>query len=374
MKSLVRSCLISGMLIGAAPGIVLLLPSIAMAAQRTACLVLIAIGSSLGLVIGLTLDTVAQIKRAPNNKSVIDWLFNTESINQSAGMSFASKAICMYFIVATLLLFGCLKLPTTEYQAWSFTADKPKIEFYQRPPSTAEIFWRVCVTFAIVLAVSTSIVIHRRLFRYKQPIDIDCTATEETATMKSATAGYWIGKRTILVCGVLLCAVFGWLVWKLAAAREQQQIVAELLKLGGSIAYDFEANSGPFQQNGRPPEPAWLVKIVGIDFFHDVVQVYFYDERPVAYTGNEITPRLRHLTHLQSLFFCNGIFRDEDLRDLDGLNSLEHLGLQNNGFTDNSVETIAKLAGLKEIYCELSSISNDGKRRLQQLRPSVIVH
>ena len=300
-------------------------------------------------------DSVPQIKRA--------------SVNQNSGKRFTSRAMCIYFVIATVLLFGCLKLPVTKYYAWSLTANHPYIEFYQRSPSTAEIFWRVCVTSTLVVAAFSSILILKRLFRRKQPIDSYCTATDEATSTKSASARYRFKKRMILVC-VLICLFFGWLAWRFAAAHGQQQIVAEVLQLGGSIAYDFKANSGPFQQNGPPPEPAWIVKFLGVDFFHNVVQVDFYPGQPVPKSGS--LPQLRQLTRLRLLELC-GEFHDEDVGGLVGLKELESVWLGSQGITDASVESIAKLSSLKSIRMSGSGVTADGKRRLQQLLPNLFI-
>lgn len=113
------------------------------------------------------------------------------------------------------------------------------------------------------------------------------------------------------------------------------------------------------------------MKVLGIDLFHNVVQVDLYPERPPTKTVNALLPQLRHLTRLRSLALSDGEFHDEDIKSLVGLNDLEYVWLDSKQITDASVETIAELSSLRRISVELSA---NGKFRLRQLRPNLYVY
>jgi hypothetical protein len=183
-----------------------------------------------------------------------------------------------------------------------------------------------------VVAVFSSILILKRLFRRKQPIDSYCTATDEVASMKIVTARNRFKKQMILVC-VLICTFFAWLAWRFAAAHGQQQIVAEVLQLGGSISYDFEPNPGAFQAKLPPPEPAWIVKLLGVDFLHNVIQVDFYPGQP-----DEVRPS----PHRANSHGACWNFVASSMTKMSKpcrIEELESVWLGSQGITDASVET-----------------------------------
>ena len=63
--------------------------------------------------------------------------------------------------------------------------------------------------------------------------------------------------------------------WKFEKVRRQREVVAWVLNSGGRVMYDYEhAESGfGIVRNPQPPSPKWLIELVGIDFFADVVFV-----------------------------------------------------------------------------------------------------
>jgi hypothetical protein len=223
--------------------------------------------------------------------------------------------------------------------------------------------------------------------------------------------------RTCLLVVTLFGLCLG---WKFGEAREQRHAVAELLRMQIGVDYDY-----PNQHLGvEPPEPAWLIKLLGVDFFHDVVGVNNtrflngdYDEKL------DRTPAFRAFARLPKLRMINLAqlpVNDDDLRQLAGLSklhvvwflapstatgagfegwrsretmesillgsspisdggiqqiaefkSLTDLSLNNSEVTDASVDAIARLPKLTAVWLEGAKISPQGARRLQELRPGL---
>lgn len=250
MKSLAHSRLISGMLIGAIPGGLLLLFSMAEISQRTACLILIGVGSTLGLLAGLAKDIEPQIKWVPDHRLRRTWRsVSVQFIRNRLRHGFGSQSLSIFLVCATVLLWGCAKLPVTKYWSWSLTVDKPALEFYQRSPTTTEILRRVKFTSAVTVGAWIGMAMLRVLIlRNQQGFISDNMMLPETADVAIAVYQRRFRRRTILLPFVGICMCTGWLAWNLRAANQQHQIVSLVFQLGGGVSYDFEANP----ELGRP--------------------------------------------------------------------------------------------------------------------------
>ena len=67
-----------------------------------------------------------------------------------------------------------------------------------------------------------------------------------------------------------------WFAVRMKRARQQEEAVEEIKKLGGQVQYDYEVQkSGNRLPGGGPPGPAWLRNLLGEYFFAAVVLVSF---------------------------------------------------------------------------------------------------
>src|SRR5687768_8422684 len=81
--------------------------------------------------------------------------------------------------------------------------------------------------------------------------------------------------RGLLVL-VAVCSV--WLGIAFHRAREQSQAVAAIQASGGFVYYDYHIVDDAPEPSLTSTVPGWLLENLGIDFFHDVVDVTF-DEK-----------------------------------------------------------------------------------------------
>jgi len=236
--------------------------------------------------------------------------------------------------------------------------------------------------------------------------------------MKSRPQRRWFqySLRTFLLIVTLICV---WLGWRITAARQQRLAVAAVRELGSGIEYDFDKNDQEVDRH--PSEPAWLMSIFGVDFFHDVVDVDLTEgSTPKPKDFDSLRPHLRYFPRLQYIVLSHCKFDDRDFQylasfqDLRGLwlrneaqiggvgfrfvtnlkrfnwlmmedvpitdegveeiknvASLEQLYLQNARVTDASIESLVKPAKLNVLDVRGTSISSDGVRRLHELRPNM---
>jgi len=75
--------------------------------------------------------------------------------------------------------------------------------------------------------------------------------------------------KSLLILVFVVALPCAWLAWKLDLKRRERAAVAEVKKLGGRVAYDWE---DPFSED-EPPGPRWVRKLLGDDFFAHVVTV-----------------------------------------------------------------------------------------------------
>jgi hypothetical protein len=92
----------------------------------------------------------------------------------------------------------------------------------------------------------------------------------KTPTTRSPRKYLRFSLRSLLVLIVLFA---GWLGWIVHRARAQRDAVAAILKLKGTVKYDFERKDGRNLPNGKPWLPSWLAGLFGIDYFAHVTQV-----------------------------------------------------------------------------------------------------
>ncbi len=76
--------------------------------------------------------------------------------------------------------------------------------------------------------------------------------------------------RTLLVVVTLFAIPCSWLAVKIRQAKRQQEAVAAIQKLGGSVIYDWPAGWKPARNVKPPPGPVWLRNLLGVDLFQTV--------------------------------------------------------------------------------------------------------
>ena len=146
--------------------------------------------------------------------------------------------------------------------------------------------------------------------------------------------------RTLLIVVVLLSVALGWFALKMREAERQRQAVEAISEAHGWFYYDYELDeSGRLMQGQERPAPAWLRKLVGDDFFADVVRVSLPYRRRV---DDVFLKRLMALTGLRSLRLSGTQVTDEGLKHLEGLTKLEHLELDGTEVTDEGIEELRK--------------------------------
>jgi hypothetical protein len=160
---------------------------------------------------------------------------------------------------------------------------------------------------------------------------------------------------------VAVALAFAWLATEMKAAAKQQDVVAEIKKLGGGVGYDYQC--GPGGTAPKPPEPAWLRRLLGDDLLVNVVEV--------GLANSEISDadleRLKGLPQLQPLWLNGRKVTDAGLKHLEGLSKLQDLDLNGSKVTDAGLERLKGLTQLRVLGLGYTKVSDVGLEYLKGL-------
>ena len=166
--------------------------------------------------------------------------------------------------------------------------------------------------------------------------------------------------RTFLIVITILTVCFGWWVYR---AERQRAAVRWVKENGGTVYYDFEFDSeGVFAQNRQSPVPEWLLNILDVNYFSNVV--YLNISGPQV---TDLTP-LADLTNLNTLAFIRTPI--SDLKPSTGITNLVWSSLQDNANQVSDLTPLAGLTNLKGLYLFLTQVSDEEIVRLQQALPN----
>jgi hypothetical protein len=146
--------------------------------------------------------------------------------------------------------------------------------------------------------------------------------------------------RMLLVVTAVLAL---WLNFQLDRARRQQAAVKAIQAYGGMVRYDFEPEDPKLRK--PPPEPKWLVDLVGVDFLHNIEAVNFNCQ----FKDGQRVENSRETADIL-----------QELQDLPGLKSIMIQGSQ---ATNESMKTVARLDSLEELWVFTHYFMEGNKQR-----------
>jgi len=175
---------------------------------------------------------------------------------------------------------------------------------------------------------------------------------------------YQFSLRTLLVFVLLASVGLSWFAMKLHQARKQREAVEAILKAGGWVTYDFElADTGTLTPGAEPPAPPWLRKVLGDDFFRDVVRLHVSGPG----CGDAELEHLEGLTKLEEVSLSFAQVTDAGLAHLEGLTSLEVLELTGTQVSDAGLQHLRRLTRLRALSLEGTQLTDSGLEHLKGL-------
>jgi hypothetical protein len=167
--------------------------------------------------------------------------------------------------------------------------------------------------------------------------------------------------RTLLFFVTFCAVVCSWCAVKMQQARNQQEAVEAIRRLGGSVRYDYEGDAETAEK--PPPGPAWLRGLVGVDFLANVVEASL--DRPQikdADLGN-----LKGLRHLQGLSLAGTKISDTGLMHLRGFSDLQALSLAGTQVSDAGLIQLNEMTRLQGLSLLNTRITDAGLVHLRKM-------
>ena len=144
--------------------------------------------------------------------------------------------------------------------------------------------------------------------------------------------------RTFLLA---ITALAVWLGVEVNRVRRQREAVEAILAAGGTVHYDYQTDpSRSFTPDAEPAAPRWLRKLIGDDFFRDVVDVDLNRTR----INDELLIRLNDLPKIKRLNLAYTSVSDAGFERLSGLRHLRGVILGETRVTDRTLAHLAKHA------------------------------
>ncbi len=169
--------------------------------------------------------------------------------------------------------------------------------------------------------------------------------------------------RTLLIAVLLLALPLSWIAMRMEKARRQREAVETIAELHGMVWYDYHEILGDFAEH--PPIPSLLLKLLGDDFFSDVVGVAFFGDS----LGDDDLKVLGTLPHIDFVILAGIPITDNGLRHLDGLPNLRCLVLEGSTISDAGLSQLEKLTTLTSLDLTGTKISDEGVRKLVDALP-----
>lgn len=165
--------------------------------------------------------------------------------------------------------------------------------------------------------------------------------------------------RTLLIAVLALSLPLSWFAVKMSRARRQREAVDAIERQAGQVTYDWEIT---VRRGGQRPYPDWLVRLLGEDFFFDVVQTRF----PSGFPRHEATC-WKNLVNIKRLYLDDSEVTDTELVHLKGLKRLENLGLKGTQITDTGLVHLEGITGLRALTLDRTQITDAGLVHLKKL-------
>jgi hypothetical protein len=153
-----------------------------------------------------------------------------------------------------------------------------------------------------------------------------------------------VSLRSLLLLTTILAI---WLAYVSNRARQQRVVVERLNELGARIEYDFQQNAQRAGKIGTgPPGWPWLRKLIGDEYFQDVVSVH------VIATSEEDLQAISKLTRLEKLVLDRSNITDASLLHLRNLKRIDFLSLRVPDLTSEGLGHLENMRKLRELILE----------------------
>lgn len=228
--------------------------------------------------------------------------------------------------------------------------------------------------------------------------DVNREGEKNWGDSRSKLRWYQFSLRTLLIVVTLFAVACSWFAVKWQQAKRQKEAV-DALGIPPSVIYDYEYDPAIHYRKDNAPElkPTWLVNLLGIDFFANVVSATAIDDADLQRLQSlpklqylELTPQkpgqftemaAQSLAEMKALrrisFGCHIVtgmidvgtseMIDEDFRILAGLRQITELDFGDGGgaITDEGMKHLTGLSNLTTLNLRCTQITGLGLENLK---------
>jgi hypothetical protein len=190
--------------------------------------------------------------------------------------------------------------------------------------------------------------------------------------------------RSLVILTVAIAVPCSWLTAEMKAAKDQMEAVAAIQppafgvtpSSGIGVRYWFP-QIDDIGHEGPAPEPEWLIRRLGTDFFHDVTLDVFHNKDPKKATDEQILKNINGIPRLKRITFFDDNVGGDGLPSLAKFRHLKFLEFYCSNIADRDLVYLKDLQELESltIGCERvndnispTAVSDDGPRHLAGLK------
>ena len=173
--------------------------------------------------------------------------------------------------------------------------------------------------------------------------------------------------RTLLVF-TLVCAIgSAWVAHRMVRKRKERETVETIIRFGGRVYDDYQEEVGEAPVfDPEPSGPVWMRKLLGENFFSEVVGVSL-PSYPVNTPTDAELRGLRGLTQLQLLDLASTYITDVGLVNLNGFIKLQTLDLRQTNVGDGGLTNLEGLTQLQTLNLWETKVTDVGLTHLKGL-------
>jgi hypothetical protein len=193
-------------------------------------------------------------------------------------------------------------------------------------------------------------------------------------TFSFARRHFRFSLRSILIVVAIMAIFFAYLSVQIKRAKEQKAGVEAIQRLGGWVHYDFDYDGTQRIKNAKSWVPDWILKRVGIDLFHNVVEInmFYNDDGPKRLNNENVTDEIKnHLDkfpNLKLLYVVKTQATDDLIEKASVLTRLERIGIWHATLiTPKGTAALKKIPSLKHVNILYSHLTDESLKNIGEL-------
>jgi hypothetical protein len=196
-------------------------------------------------------------------------------------------------------------------------------------------------------------------------LTIDAEIRSEIAPLRPKHSWKQFSLRTFFIFVTIIALGVAWLVSTWKYVREQRTAVASLQKVGGNITYNYEEKGPRTWTSNQPPQPEWLRKLLGPEYFDRPSKLSFKNRQMPA--SDDWVDDINTIGSFKTLMLWGSSVTDKSLELLAKSDQVVEMHLNDTTITNKGIMHLKKFPSMKWLLLRYAKISDEGVRHLAPL-------